>query len=264
MFKPMSFETPENVELKFEAAGMGTRFLAWLVDQIVLWLLMLVIFVGALLAGTSFDFALNGNGTRSGKDQGTLIFIGLIALAWGLGSVLYFVGCELLLRGQTIGKRTASIRVVKANGFQLDAASILVRNVFRVLDHLPPLWIVPVMSQRGQRMGDMVAGTLVIGESKTKLSAVRTALSRRAADEAQFRFDQMTLRRLSGADFDAIEQILDRWPELPTKQQAELLPVVTAQVVAKLHVEAPLAEQQIQFLEDLLTAELRRRDRSLA
>jgi uncharacterized RDD family membrane protein YckC len=263
MPKPLRFETPENVELQYDAAGMGTRFVAWLVDQVVLWLLLIVVFIGALLAGASFDFALSGKSRSGSQDQATLVFIGLIALVWGLGSILYFAACELLLRGQTIGKRVAKIRVVKADGFRLDAASIWVRNLFRVLDHLPPMWIVPVMSQRGQRTGDMVAGTLVITESLAELSAVRVALVSRPATEAQFRFDHATLKRLSGADFDAIERILERWPILPAQQQEELLLLVTAQVVAKLHVEPPPAEQQLQFLEDLLIAELRRRDRSL-
>ena len=108
-----------------------------------------------------------------------LYVAGLMMLIWGLGSFAYFGGCELLLRGQTLGKRLSQIRVVKVDGFQLDAASILVRNIFRVVDHLPPMWILPFLSRLGQRAGDMVAGTLVVHDAPTELSPIRTVLAER-------------------------------------------------------------------------------------
>jgi uncharacterized RDD family membrane protein YckC len=264
MSPPLRFETPENVELHYEPAGAGSRFLAWLLDQIILWFVMVIALVGILLIGASFDFALEDSGWDfDEQDPALFYFAGLATLIWGLGSFVYFTGSELLLRGQTIGKRIGRLRVVKGDGFQLDAASVLTRNLFRVLDNLPPMWIVPVMSHRGQRIGDMVAGTLVISEAKTALSAVRTVLAGRAALEAQFRFDLATLKRLSDADFQAIEQILNRLASLPTQEQQRLLSVATDRITAKLGVQTPPADQYGRFLEDLLAAEFRRRDRSL-
>jgi uncharacterized RDD family membrane protein YckC len=259
------FETPENVELHYEPAGAGTRFLAWMLDQFVLWLAMLALLVVALLAGVSFDSALGGDGRGSAdRDRAIYYFVGLTTLIWGLGSFVYFTASELILRGQTIGKRASRIRVVKADGFQLDAASVLARNLFRVLDNLPLMWIVPVMSRRCQRTGDMVAGTLVISEAKSELSSVRTALAERTAVESQFRFDLSKLNRLSGADFQAVEQILDRLVGLSHEEQNELLSLLTARLATKLGTDVPPADQRLRYLEDLLGAEFRRRDRALA
>lgn len=258
------FETPENVQVSYEVAGLGTRFVAWLVDQLALWLLLFLLLVVLLMSGISFDFVFSdGRNGREDGDRTIYYFFGLFALLWGLGSFVYFGCCELLLRGQTIGKRISDIRVVKADGFQLDAASILVRNVFRVVDHLPPMWIFPVMSRRAQRTGDMVAGTLVVVDSTTVLSPVRHVLAERSSTEALFRFDQGILNRLTPTDFQAIESVLDRFSSLKEDQQAALLDTYTRQVAKKLRIDLPAVNDQMQFLEDLFAAELRRRDRTL-
>jgi uncharacterized RDD family membrane protein YckC len=258
------FETPENVQVHYEPAGLGTRFLAWVVDQIILWLAMIALFVALIVVGVSFDglwVAVDADGEDA--ERAVLYFFGLMALIWGLGSFAYFGACELLLRGQTIGKRVSNIRVVKAGGFQLDAPSILVRNIFRVVDHLPPMWAIPVLNRLGQRAGDLVAGTVVVFDAPSELSSVRAVLASRSAADAHFRFDQGMLARLTGADFEALERMLDRWPELPDQQRTPLLQAFTAQLSKKLKVEPPPESGQIRFLEDLFAAELRRQDRTL-
>jgi hypothetical protein len=187
-----------------------------------------------------------------------------MVLLWGLGSFAYFGGCELLFRGQTLGKRLSRIRVVKASGFQLDAASVLVRNVFRVVDHLPPMWIFPFLSRLGQRAGDMVAGTLVVSDAPAELSPLRAFLAERTVVEAQFRFDHAMLKRLTNRDFDAIERMLGRLPQLAAEQRTHLLETYVQQLAKKLQIELPPVEQHQKFMEDLLAAELRRQERSFA
>lgn len=259
------FETPENVQVHYEPAGLGTRFLAWFVDQIILWFALIALFVVLIVVGVSFEgvFDVFESDDVEESAQAVFYFFGVMALIWGLGSFLYFGLCELLLRGQTVGKRVSNIRVAKAGGFQLDAASILVRNVFRVADHLPPMWIIPALSKLSQRAGDMVAGTIVVADAPTELSPVRAALAARGAADMQFRFDNAALARLSGDDFEAIERLLDRWPELPAEQRAPLAEVFARNLAKKLRVEPPPVDQQQRFLEDLFAAELRRQDRSL-
>jgi len=179
MNSAIRFETPENVQVAYEPAGLGTRFLAWFLDQLLLWVVMFVAFLGLLAAGVSFGALFDESKDPDDSRRALLYFMGMMMLLWGLGSFVYFALCELLLRGQTVGKRVSNIRVVKTGGFQLDAASILVRNVFRVADHLPPLWIIPAMSRLGQRAGDMVAGTIVVADAPAQLSGVRTSLAAR-------------------------------------------------------------------------------------
>jgi uncharacterized RDD family membrane protein YckC len=264
-FESYRFETPENVEVQYHLAGLGSRFVAWFVDQIVVWMMTVALIILLIVVGLSFDAVVDDVDGRGGNNssRATLYLAGVIMLVWGFGSFLYFVFFELLLRGQTVGKRISSIRVVKADGFQLDSLSIVVRNLFRVVDQLPPMWIIPFVSRRSQRCGDMVAGTLVVADAPGELSPVRSALIQRSAADAQFRFDQRQLKRITAVDFQAIERFLDRWPDLDSEQQAVLVTAYSGQLAKKLGVDPPPADQRLRFLEDLFSAELRRRERNL-
>jgi uncharacterized RDD family membrane protein YckC len=265
MHQSLRFETPENVTVEYRAAGLGTRFVAWFVDQLILWLFMFVVFIVLLVVGASFDETLKGLRAQSDgrPDRAMMYLMGFMALIWGLGSFVYFGGSELFMRGQTLGKRTLGIRVVKANGFQLDATSILLRNLFRVLDHLPPMWLVPLLSRLSQRAGDLVAGTVVIADGGGQISEIRSQLSARRNEEAQFRFDQRQLGRLTSEDYAAIEQLLEREASLPEVQRSWLIETCVRRVAKKLGVEAPPVEAHLQFLRDLFAAELRRQERKL-
>ena len=261
----LQFETPENVPVSYDVAGLGTRYVAWFVDQLLVWLVTIGLIVAFACAGASFSGVeeLVRDGVRDRSSQTTLYIVGLILLVWGLGSFIYFSVSELFLRGQTLGKRMSGIRVVKADGFALDASSILVRNVFRVVDHIPPFWIVPVLSARSQRLGDMVAGTIVVDDAAPQLSQVRDELAERSALESEFRFDGAVLARLSETDLHAVEQLLERWSTLTELQQLQLITTMLPPLCQKLRVEMPPIEHGIRFLEDLLAAELRRQRRGL-
>lgn len=264
MSPAVRFETPENVQVAYEPAGLGTRFLAWFLDQILLWVVMFVVFLVLLAIGVSFEGVFETIDDPDNSRRAVLYFMGLLMLIWGLGSFAYFALCELLLRGQTVGKRASNIRVVKAGGFQLDPSSIFIRNMFRVADNLPPLWIIPAMSRLGQRTGDMVAGTIVVADAPAALSPARTTLAARKAGEAQFRFDAAQLKQLATSDYQAIERLLDRWADLDPDEQLALATAYTRQLAKKLAVDPPAEAEQLRFLEDLLAAELRRQDRRLA
>lgn len=261
----LQFETPENVSIQYAPAGLGTRYVAWFIDQILSTILTFAILV--LLACTGVSFAslerLFDGIEEGGNEQAVMIVIGLMSLIWGLGSFVYFGVCEFFLRGQTPGKRMSRIRVVKTDGFALDAASIFVRNVFRVLDHLPPLWLVPLLSAKSQRPGDMVAGTVVVSDQQIDVSNVRSELSERSALESEFRFEAGGLKRLTETDLRAVQTLLERWHDLPETQRDTLSSTIVASLVAKLKTEPPESGRHRRFLEDLLAAELRRQHRGL-
>lgn len=161
----MSFEdryvtpTPEGVSLDVVLAGLGSRFSAFLVDFI----LQIIAYVIVLLA---VFFAVSGNGeTSTLVESGTLIAVG------GLIFFGYFIVCEMLWSGRSIGKRAAGIRVVNRNGLPVGFLTSLLRNIARLIDILP---IIPapylvgsvaiLASPNNQRLGDMLAGTIVIRE----------------------------------------------------------------------------------------------------
>jgi len=275
MTSSLHFETPENIQVTYHPAGLGTRFIAWFVDGILLTIVCFVMFIVLACSGFAFEEVLRDvfepmvdqsdfEAMDQKKSQQILMYVmGISALIWGLSSFFYFGLSELLLRGQTIGKRSVGIRVVQSNGFSLDPWSVLIRNVFRVVDQLPILWLVPVLSSSGQRFGDMVAGTLVIVENPEDLSLIRTAISERPAELVKFRFDSTKLKQLRPQDFEGIEKILDRWQTLKNSEQEKLLHQILPPLAKRLGVDLPDDLDRIHFLQDLLAAEYKRQNRSL-
>ncbi len=260
----LAFETPENVRVRYRAAGLGTRFLAWLVDQVFVWLSIILILILLIVAAVSFGAVYEDLIDVDGDEDEVLgYFLGIFMVIAGLGSFVYFTVMELAMRGQTIGKRLTRIRVVKVDGFALDSTSILLRNIFRIIDNFPLMWIIPVVSKRSQRAGDMVGGTVVITDDASALTGVRMRLADRGPLDAEFRFDSPGLQRLSGRDFEAIEQLLDRWDSIPAEQRDQLAARLVAAVVAKTRVPEPPQDRRATFLEDLFAAELRRQARAL-
>jgi uncharacterized RDD family membrane protein YckC len=272
----LEFETPENIRVGYQPAGLGTRYLAWFLDNILLTIAIVVIFFLALLLGVvtesvmrQFGENMQGLDNSSGTEQSQKslrflqYFVGLATLAWGFGSFIYFGCMELWLRGQTFGKRMLGLRVVRVDGFALDASSIFVRNVFRVVDQFPPVWVVPFLSKRSQRFGDMAAGTTVVVDKPEPLSEIRKVLAEFPAAEARFTFDSMTLKKARSQDFEAIEKILNRWDSLAAPQQDALLNQIVPPLVARLQIMPPATVERLTFLEDLLAAEYRRQHRNL-
>lgn len=267
MSDAVRFETPENIELSYKVAGLGTRFVAWFVDNLLMLLAMFFLFVALALGGIVTDGLLrsleNGIGGAEDGPQATAYIFGLIVVIWGLGSFFYYGIFELFMRGQTPGKRMSNIRVVKSDGFSLDATSIFVRNIFRVLDHIPVLWIVPLASATGLRFGDMVAGTMVVQDEVTSLLTVREQLASRPAAEAQFRFTPSVLKKLTPTDITAVEQLLERWGELPADRRNALRKQIVKGLTTRLELDAPATRDGLRFLEDILAAEYRLQARRL-
>ncbi|MBA4018941.1 MAG: hypothetical protein C0483_17370 [Pirellula sp.] len=273
MTSSLRYETPENVDLEYRSAGLGTRFIAWFVDNLLMYacmfaLFLLLMFLASVFQGIIRD-ALQSFGNwvddtrREDADSAVYYFVAICILVWGFGSFLYFALSELLLHGQTIGKRICKIRVVKSEGFALDTPSVLLRNIFRVIDHLPLLWLVPLFSAEGRRLGDMASGTIVVSDAPEQLGAVRQTLAARPAGDARHRFDHAKLGKLAAKDYETIEQVLERWAVLTPAQVFTIGQKLVDSLARKMAIDAPLPQDRKEFLEDLLAAEYRRQDRRL-
>ncbi len=149
-------ETPEGVELELHPAALASRGLALMVDQIFVWT--------ALAVCMSLLMVLGPSG------------LGLWLILLFLTQWLYPVFCEVLLNGQTFGKRIAGLRVLMANGLPITWRASLLRNLLRVVDALPFGYTVGLISvlctARFQRLGDLVADTLVVHVPKKAPSVV--------------------------------------------------------------------------------------------
>lgn len=143
-------KTPEGVIFSQTLAGPIVRFLAWLVDAIVIY--VVIILLTMLISFTAIispDFA------------GALQTIVYFAFSVGYGMT-----CEWFWRGQTIGKRVLRLRVIDAQGLRLQFSQVAIRNLLRVVDLLPLLYVVgglsALLTRKSQRLGDLAANTVVI------------------------------------------------------------------------------------------------------
>ena len=159
--------TPEQVDLEYEVAGLGSRFIALLIDSLLQAAVMIAVFAAFALGGAFVGVT----GRRLFGGDGTLVVILALALAvllvfliiWG-----YFVVFELAWNGQTPGKRAAGIRVLTTRGEPITLVHAFVRNLVRIVDYLPTSYMIGaaviLATRRSQRLGDLAAGTMVVKE----------------------------------------------------------------------------------------------------
>ncbi len=162
----ISVATPEGVTLEATLAGVGSRFAAAVIDQLLRLAVILAIFavVGVLGAGT---------GISSG-----VVLAGLL-VALFLVQFAYDVLFETMASGRTPGKRWTGLRVVRMGGGPVGFVASAVRNLLRIVDALPAFYLVGMLSvlftKNNQRLGDLAAGTIVVRERKQVRALPRPA-----------------------------------------------------------------------------------------
>jgi len=147
--------TTQNVTIEYEAASLGTRIVAAILDN-----LLLIAWVGVIMGLT---FWILGDSLANSP-----VVIWLLDLVVGVPYVFYNLACEVLLNGQSLGKKAMNLRVVRLDGTAPRLGDYFLRWLLRIVDtSLPGLGplvgiIVIAAGGKGQRLGDMAAGTTVI------------------------------------------------------------------------------------------------------
>ena len=222
----LRISTPEGVTVDLILAGLGSRFTASLIDLLLKGLLILAGWIGAAQLGD---------------------------LGLALGSILTFavyfgydVGFEVLSGGRTPGKRWTGLRVLREDGRPVDLLSSAIRNVVRLVDGLPLLYLPAMVSvlvtRRNQRIGDLAASTIVVREPRRAASVRTTAAAVTPAGVAPT-FNGFALPRgvgtpapptsraghepldvsaVSADDLLAVRSFLDRRAELPPGPRGDL------------------------------------------
>ncbi len=150
----ISVKTSDNVTLGYSVAGLGSRLVAQILDN----LLAIPITLTALLlyGGLAGTFVTSSEGaTFAGAGAG--VFAGFVYFG-------YFFIAEAVTGGKTPGKRAMGLRVIRIDGSAAEFGAIAVRNVIRVIDVGVVLIGVVVMFFQPQtrRLGDLGAGTIVV------------------------------------------------------------------------------------------------------
>src|SRR6266542_2353351 len=205
----VDIETPELTVITYTIAGVGSRVKAAIIDSAVIFGLLLVIVIIAAMVG--FDFSFGGWAFAA-------LVLAQFMIIWG-----YYILCEGLLDGQTLGKRNAGIRVVKDGGYSVSLASAAARNIMRIVDYqplaLPAVGLLTMaFSKSGKRVGDMVAGTIVVreqalparfGSSGAPVSAALETVQGSAV--------------LTDPEFDVLCRYVERRSALPREQREKLV-----------------------------------------
>jgi uncharacterized RDD family membrane protein YckC len=249
-------ETPERVPLHFALASTGNRFLACAFDH---FLQLLVIGLLALAVMWWIGFSDVGSWASSApKWVLALLLVAVFALWSG-----YFVLFEWWWAGQTPGKRWLRLRVIREDGRPVTFWEAAARNVVRIVDMEPaPFYSVGLVSvfvsSRDQRLGDLVAGTVVVREREAQAPTFDQVFSAPTADAALRRsFKPLPFRAdlspLAEPEVEVVEAFLRRRWDMEEMPRQWMAWRVATPLLHKLRPEYDPAEFTYEgFLEELL------------
>ena len=157
----LTIETPEQTSLEFPLAGVGSRCMALLLDTLIQIIVALILVLVVALFRYISPGGENGLGLTGLWIQAILYFA-IFLLYYG-----YFAFFESIWNGQTPGKRVAHLRVIQESGRPIQVWQAFARNLMRIIDSIPVYAIgmtSMLISKQNRRLGDFVAGTVVIHE----------------------------------------------------------------------------------------------------
>ena len=249
-------ETPERVPLHFALASIGNRFLACAIDHTIQWLALGLIFlVGMVLSNVSIFQSL----FESAPKWVRAVMLILLFLTFAS----YFAFFEWLWSGQTPGKRWMKLRVIREDGRPITFWEASVRNFLRVLDMFPPpfysIGLISVFStSRDQRVGDMVAGTVVVREREAEAPEFAQVFAAPVSDPAlrrSFKPVDFTgsLNSLTDLEIQVVETFLRRRWDLSDLPRQWMAWRVSMPILYKIRPSYDLATFTYEgFLEELL------------
>ncbi len=254
--------SPEKVEIRYEIAGLGSRALAAVLDD----LLVLLINAVVLLTLTLLEDTLR---VVSG-------LINLIGEGWALASLIffayiswfaYYILFEIWWNGQTPAKRAFGLRVIRLDGTPATPGAILTRELVRLVDALPlcllgynVAGLVAFFNPYGQRLGDMLAGTFVIKERRVELPTLQS-LSAMGAREHPLESYVPTVLAMSASEYRALRAFLERREQFPPDVREQLASELYQHLTRKLGLIVPPEVPREGILEALATRYARERGR---
>lgn len=234
----LTIDTPENVVFGYELAGIGSRFMAALVDAFFILVLegVLVVMSFVIIVQLGVEIA-----------SWLVAVLLLLALAFLAGYYIFF---ELLWNGQSPGKWWIGLRVIRNDGKPIGLVESLIRNLVRLIDFLPGAYgsgvLVMFLHSQSRRLGDLAAGTLVVyDQAEVTLESLHPAGAKPALASpllADFPLDKLTAQ-----DLLTVEHFLLRQGELTNRNA--LGRQLVRQLYQKMELdERPLNDQQIMEL----------------
>jgi uncharacterized RDD family membrane protein YckC len=247
----LTISTPEGVDLHLTLAGPASRFVSALVDILIQFVLLVC---AAVVLGTV------GSSEPRG---GTLVLIWFV-LSFAV-ITFYDVFFEVFNSGRTPGKLINGLRVVRVEGHPVTFVTSAIRNIIRPIDFLPSAYllgaVVILATRKNQRVGDFVAGTIVVRDGS---AGWRRRSSRVAATAPETRdvaapatHGSWDTSRITAEEFAAVRQFLARRYEIQHAARVDLARTLAERLRPKV-TGAPPELRGEQFLTALVAAKLER------
>ena len=190
----IKINTSQNIELEYDLGSLGDRILARIIDKIIV--IAYVIIIIAVTVGFS--------------GIGNLSSYGWLMVLFALPMVCYHLFFEILLNGQSPGKKVMKIKVISLSGEQPSFGQYLIRWLFRLIDFTITgggllALVMAAVSERKQRLGDYIAGTTVVKTTpRTQLSQTIYA----PAPNPDYRVTYPEVVNLKDSDIELVKEVL--------------------------------------------------------
>ncbi len=242
MRKVLEILTPENVHVEYELAGLGSRFVAFFLDTVLQFLLIILVLVGMSIGQMDIQSInyLDPWIVAVGILLVFLIFFG------------YFIFFEMLTNGQSPGKKIMKLRVLKQNGEPVGFWESLLRNILRMADFLPALnligTILILFTDKYKRVGDFAANTIVVKAKKDEQPVgIEDLLKQAAGEDSQ----KVNLYPVNNDEYGVLKEFLMRKDKL-----GERRPVFAYHLnkyfMEKFNLTEPAYSDPFDFFEDIV------------
>lgn len=245
----IAIKTPEYVSLRFQSANLGSRALAFIIDNIIIGLAQfLIVFLGV--------FSIGGFESFFNMLESSFLVIAIIMILLFILNYGYYIFFEYFLTGQTPGKKITGIRVIQDNGHNITMLSSVTRNLLRIIDSLPTGYFIGILMvffhAENKRLGDLVAGTIVVHErpGKRKESKLDRLFQARNLPLASISIDERLRRSIGGQEWKLLKVYSERFPDINESEREKLTRDLAAVLFPKFQIE-PTSKSLAQ-LEDIL------------
>lgn len=243
----LTIETPEQIALELPLAGIGSRALAFAYDillQTVVYVIMVsVLILIFLIFGRILMHPILGSGRFLSFVPAIMTILAFL-LHWG-----YFIFFEIRRNGQTPGKRKLQIRVIKESGRPITAMEAIARNLLRIIDCFGSSFtlgfISMVLSKQHKRLGDYVAGTLVVYDKNSGRAGLVWNTQNVPLESISAPV------RLSPEELVLIEAWLNRRPDLTLGVRRETANKIASAIQKRTGIEPEEGQSVEDFLESL-------------
>jgi uncharacterized RDD family membrane protein YckC len=251
LFNRITLKTPESVELEFNLAGIGNRTIALLVDNLVIWIIYVIV---AFMASQVLEGL-----TAMGIEPSTSLnqWLGAIGILLSFGwFVGYFAVFEILWKGQTPGKRLAKIRVIGNDGRPLQLYQATLRAVLRPIDDWLFIGFFCVLfGKQEKRLGDWVGNTIVIQDEQPTIGSAQSPFAGQAQGLADRILMNAVMSQLKPDDFAILKEFLQRRQSLTPQARDQLSGQLMGQIQTRLDLAAlEFTEPAEVFLEGVYLA----------